>query len=191
MQKYLHIFKIHVKTMNEGELLVFHHGNEASLHEQTLYIITKKKMRFIQNLSFETLSLLNRLQKESKYNQVRQRALCIRLSFERYKIKELMTIFKVSRSTIYNWFNNWEEEGLRGLYDYKGRGRKKLFNREQQQQIKEWTKEEPKQLNLVRNRAEKEWGITASKDTIKRVLKSANFRWHRIRKVLGGKPNGN
>jgi transposase len=100
-----------------------------------------------------------------------------------------MAILKVSRSTIYNWFNNWEEEGLIGLYDYKGRGRKKLFNKEQQQQLKEWTKETPKQLNLVQDRAEKEWGIKASKDTIKRVLKSVNFTWHRIRKVLGGKPN--
>ena len=146
-------------------------------------------MRFIQDISLETLSLLDRVHKQSKYHKVRQRALCIRLSFERYKINELTTIFNVSRSTIYNWFNNWEEEGLRGLYDYKGRGRKKLFDEEQQEQIKEWTKENPKQLNVVQNKAEKEWGIKASKDTIKRVLKSSNFTWHRIRKVLGGKPD--
>ena len=113
-------------------------------------------MRFIQNLSHETLNLLNRVHKQSKHHQVRQRALCIRLSFEKHTIKELMAIFNVSRSTIYNWFNNWEEEGLRGLYDYKGRGRKKLFDEEQQEQIKEWTKENPKQLNVVQNKAEKE-----------------------------------
>lgn len=146
-------------------------------------------MRFITYLSYETLSLLNRLNKQSKHHQVRQRALCIILSFDKHTIKELMAIFKVSRSTIYNWFNNWEEEGLVGLYDYHGRGRKKLFNQEQQQQIKEWTKEHPKQLNLVQNKAEKEWGIKASKDTIKRVLKSASMTWHRIRKKLGGKPD--
>lgn len=75
------------------------------------------------------------------------------------------------------------------MYDYKGRGRKKLFNQKQQQKLKKWTKENPKQLNLVQNKAEKEWGIKASKDTIKRVLKSANLTWHRIRKVLGGKPD--
>ncbi len=146
-------------------------------------------MRFIQNLSYETLSLLDRLNKQSKHNRVRQRALCIRLSFEKHTIKELKAIFKVSRSAIYNWFNNWEEEGLVGLYDYKGRGRKKLFNQEQQEKLKEWTRENPKQLNLVQNQAEKEWGIKASKDTIKRVLKFANFTWHRIRKVLGSKPD--
>ncbi|NEP44439.1 MAG: helix-turn-helix domain containing protein [Okeania sp. SIO2H7] len=134
-------------------------------------------MRFIEDLSYETLNLLNRVHKQSKHHQVRQRALCIRLSFEKHTIKELMAIFNVSRSTIYNWFNNWEEEGLIGLYDYKGRGRKKLFSQEQQQQLKDWTKENPKQLNLVQNKAEKEWGIKASKDTIKRVLKSAKLTW--------------
>lgn len=78
--------------------------------------------------------------------------------------------------------------GRDGHYDYKGRGRKKLFNQEQQKQLKDWTKESPKQLNLVQHKAEQEWGIKASKDTIKRVLKSSSMTWHRIRKVLGGKP---
>lgn len=43
MQKYLHILKIHVKIMNEGESPVFHHGNEALLNKQTVYIKRLKK----------------------------------------------------------------------------------------------------------------------------------------------------
>ncbi len=39
MQKYLHILKIHVKMMNEGESPVFHHGNEAPLNKPTVYTI--------------------------------------------------------------------------------------------------------------------------------------------------------
>lgn len=70
-------------------------------------------MRYIEGLSQETVKLLNRLNKQSRHHQVRQRALalCIRLSWEKYTINELIKIFKVSRSTIYNWFNAWEDEG--------------------------------------------------------------------------------
>jgi hypothetical protein len=60
---------------------VFHHGIKARLNGQAVYIKSSIKMRFIQNLSYETLSLLKRLNKQSKKHQVRQRALCIRLSF--------------------------------------------------------------------------------------------------------------
>lgn len=146
-------------------------------------------MRYIENLSPETVSLLNRLNKQSQHHQVRQRALCIRLSFEKHTINQLIKIVKVSRRTIYNWFNAWEEMGLIGLYDRKGRGRKPLFNSEQKEQIKKWTKQHPQQLNLVLNKVKKNWGIKTSKDTIKRILKSVNLTWHRIRKVLGGQPD--
>ncbi len=37
--------------------------------------------------------------------------------------------------------------------------------------IKAWVKETPKKLTIVQEKIQKEWGIVASKDTIKRVLK--------------------
>ena len=60
-------------------------------------------MRYIKGLTKDTLKLLERIYKQSKYYQVRQRAHCILLSYQRYKISELMVIFRVSRNTIYNW----------------------------------------------------------------------------------------
>ncbi len=63
-------------------------------------------MRYIKGLTKDTLKLLERIYQQSKYYQVRQSAHCIRLSYQGYKISELMAIFKVSRNTIYNWFNN-------------------------------------------------------------------------------------
>ena len=93
-------------------------------------------MRYIKGLSRETLKLLKRIYKQSEYNQVRQRAHCIQLSYEGYTIAKLMKVFQVSRNTIYNWFNDWDKYGLAGLYDRKGRGRKRFFNVEQQKEIK-------------------------------------------------------
>ncbi len=146
-------------------------------------------MRYIKGLTKDTLKLLERIYKQSKYHQVRQRAHGILLSYQRYKISELMEIFRVSRNTIYNWLNNWESFGLVGLYNREGRGRKKLFNPLQQEAIKAWVKETPKNLRIVPEKIQKEWGIVASKDTIKRVLKCLGMKWKRMRKLVGGEPD--
>ncbi len=145
-------------------------------------------MRYIKGLTKETLKLLDRINKESNYYQVRQRAHCIKLSYQGYKISELMKIFQVSRNTIYNWFNNWECSSLAGLYNKLGRGGKKLFNLSKEKKIKEWVKETPKNLEKVKGRIKKEWGITTSKDTIKRIIKFAKMSWRRVKKIVGGNP---
>ena len=145
-------------------------------------------MRYIKGLTKDTSKLLKRIYKQSKYYQVRQRAHCILLSYQKYKISELMEIFKVSRNTIYNWFNNWESCGLIGLYNHPGQGRKKIFNDRQREIIKQWVKETPKNLGLVQEKIHSQWGVTASKDTIKRVIKFVQMGWYRIKRRVGGEP---
>ncbi len=149
----------------------------------------KFKMRYIKRLTKDTIKLLKRIYKQSKYYQVRQRSHCILLSHERYKISELMAIFKVSRNTIYNWLNNWDSLGLVGLYNREGRGRKKLFDPRQQEIIKTWVKENPKKLTIVQEKIKKEWGIVASKDTIKRIVKCLGMKWKRIRNIVASQPD--
>ncbi|NJL09991.1 MAG: transposase [Calothrix sp. SM1_7_51] len=99
-----------------------------------------------------------------------------------------MKIFKISRSTIYNYFNDWEDQGLVSLYDKKGRGRKSKLNNEQKEIIKEWVKENPKNLDKVTSRIFSEWGIKISSDTIRRILHFLNMSWHRIKRVVPKKP---
>ncbi|KJR40790.1 transposase [Candidatus Magnetoovum chiemensis] len=93
-------------------------------------------MRFIKYLSQETISLLKRIYKSSKYHKVRQRAHCIVLSNQGYTTSELMGIFSVSLLTIYNWFDDWEKVKLASLYDKKGRGRKSKLDSKQKEQVK-------------------------------------------------------
>lgn len=89
-------------------------------------------MRYIKSLTKDTLKLLERIHKQSKYYQVRQKGHCIQLSYQGYKIEELCQILKVSRNTIYNW----ESSNLVGVYNHPGRGFKKLFTPEQKRIIK-------------------------------------------------------
>ncbi len=146
-------------------------------------------MRFIRDLNVDTAKLLRRICKQSVHYQVRQRAHCILLSYEGKTIPELIEIFQVSRGTIYNWMNDWEEQRLIGLYNRQGRGRKPIFNQEQRQEIKAWVKETPKDLKKVLAKIKKSWGITVSKDTVKRVLKSLTMTWRRFKRGKAGEPD--
>jgi transposase len=141
-------------------------------------------MRFIRDLSWETKKMLERIYQYSEHHQTRQRAKCLLLSFQRTPIKELMKIFEVTRKTIYNWFSEWEQNKLIGLYNRAGQGRKPKLMKEQEKQVIKWVKEEPKSLKSVQSKVEKEWGIKISKDTIKRIIKKSNMRWKRMKRGL-------
>ncbi len=56
-------------------------------------------MRFIRELNTETKKLLERISWQSEFPQVRDRAKCILLSYQKLSINELMSIFGVSRKT--------------------------------------------------------------------------------------------
>ena len=146
-------------------------------------------MRFIRRISKDTIKLLERIHKSSRHHQVRQRAQCCLLSHEGYSINQLASIFRVTRLTITNWLNDWDEFALVGLYDRKGRGRKPKLTPEQQQKVKTWAKETPKNLDLVQNKIESEWKTQVSKDTIKRILNFLDMTWRRIKKQVSGQPD--
>lgn len=145
-------------------------------------------MRFIRDLNPENKKILERISRQSKSPQVRDRAKCIILSYERFSIEELIDLFKVSRKTIYNWLTRWEDQKLIGLYNQKGRGRKPLFNPEQEIQIKDWVKAEPKNLKKIVAKIEKSWNIKASKETLKRILKKLAMRWKRMKRGTSKSP---
>ncbi len=107
------------------------------------------KQRFIEGLSPETRRMLHRIYQHSRHHQVRQRAHCIRLSFDGFSVSQLMSIFEVTRKTIYTWLDAWDTERLAGLYDRPGRGRKQTFSDAEKAQIRVWVKASPHNLNPV------------------------------------------
>jgi len=145
-------------------------------------------MRFIREINPETKKMLNRIYKFSKNHEVRRRAQAVLLSYDGKTIEELILIFKVTRKTIYNWFTSWEDKKLIGLYNRKGRGRKPLFKLLQKQEVIQWVKTNPKNLNTVVNKINQEWGIRVSKETVKRTIKQQNFTWRRVKKKVAGSP---
>ena len=101
---------------------------------------------------------------------------------------ELMTVLQVSRKTIYQWLDAWDNRGFPGLYRRPGQGRKPTFSVEQKSQIRTWAQEHPKQLKQVLNKIREQWGVSVSIKTVKRVLKSLRLSWHRFRRTPNGRP---
>jgi transposase len=145
-------------------------------------------MIFIREINPLSAKLLERIYRQSRHHQVRQRAHCLILANQGVKIEELIKIFQVSYKTIYNWFERWESESMVGLYNKSGRGAKSKFNAEQEQKIKELAKDNARQLKQVVQKIEEELGIKTSKKTVKRILKRLKMSWHRMRRAVGGKP---
>lgn len=137
----------------------------------------------------ETSRLLQRIYRQSRHHQVRQRAHCLLLHQEGFTIAQLQEIFQVSRKTLYNWFNAWEDKGLVGLYNQPGRGRKPTFTPQQQEQIRTWAQQHPRQLKQVVQKVKEDWHISISTKTIKRILKALNMSWHRFRRAVARKPD--
>lgn len=146
-------------------------------------------MPFIRQLNPETLRLLERIYRQSRHHQVRQRAHCLILTTQGLTFAQLMQIFGITRKTLYNWFNTWEQRGVAGLYNRPGRGRKPTFTPEQQDQIRAWAQQYPQQLKRILHKVKTEWNITVSQDTVKRVLKALRLSWHRFRRLVGGQPH--
>src|SRR5688572_27904994 len=145
-------------------------------------------MRFIQNLSPETIQLLQRIYQSSKHHRVRQRGQCILLSDQGYMINELAHIFHVARVTIHNWFRNWESRRFAGLYDKQGKGRHQTFNQEQKEQIREWITFYPNNPNKLTQLIKQEFDMSTSRSTLKRLLNSLIITWRRIRKKVKPQP---
>ena len=146
-------------------------------------------MRFVKDVSPETVSMLQRIYKHSKHHRVRQRAQCLLLSVQGLTTTELVKIFQVDRITIYHWFDAWEAQHLAGLYDKAKSGRPQKCTPEQKEHIRQWAKVFPKNLNKIGSLVAEHFDLRISKQTVKRILKSLAFSWRRVRKGLKGEPD--
>ena len=128
-------------------------------------------MRFIQNLSPETCSLLHKIYKKSAHHRVRQRAHCLLLSYQGIHTTALMTIFSVDRITIYNWFDAWELHHFAGLYDKKRCGRPPKLTEAEQKKAQHYLEQHPRDIKKVVHLLEQETSKHVSTKTIKRLVK--------------------
>jgi transposase len=103
--------------------------------------------------------------------QVRNRCQCLLLSNQGKEVKELAVLFSVIPLTIYTWFYRWQEKGLVGLFNEKGRGRKGILSQADGEKIKQQVQAHAQQLKVARATLKKQLNKEFSQKTLKRFLK--------------------
>lgn len=134
-----------------------------------------RKKRYIEKLTDEQKSSLEKVYKTSKCQLSRKRAQCILLSHSGKSAQELSDIYCVRTRTIYTWFNKWESAGLKGIARKPGQGRKPLLDKDNTKHVKtvkELIENDAKSSRRVRTKVQSELGIQLSRKTLKRFLKN-------------------
>jgi len=131
-------------------------------------------MRFVK-LSEPELTTLQEGHKNGSQFQFRNRCQCLVLSNQGKTVSELAQFFEVSNITIYGWFDRWEKNGICGLMNKPGQGRKPILslqNPEHVSSVKAAVGKNAQSVKAVLAELESTTGETMSVDTIKRFLKN-------------------
>jgi len=122
-------------------------------------------------LNQEEILTLQEGHKNHPCYQVRNRCQCLLLSHQGKEVKELAIIFSVIPLTVYSWFYRWEEKGLVGLLNEKGRGRKPILLQTDSEKIKSKVQANAQQLKVARQELKVDLNKEFSHKTLKRFLK--------------------
>lgn len=131
-------------------------------------------MRFIQ-LSEPEITTLQEGHKNGSQFQFRNRCFCLVLSNQGKTVRELAQFFETSHITIYSWFDNWERNGICGLKNRKGQGRKPILSLQNPQhvsKVKALIAKNPQSVKSVVAELEPKLGASMHPETLRRFLKN-------------------
>jgi transposase len=131
-------------------------------------------MRFVK-LTEAELKTLQEGHKNGSQFQFRNRCFCLILSSQGKSVPELTKFFEVSRVTIYSWLDAWDKDGLVGLMNKPGRGRKPILsvqNAKQVKDVKAAIKKNRQSVKAMVAELESKIGVEMPPETLKRFLKN-------------------
>jgi transposase len=141
-------------------------------------------MKFIFSLSSVEIITLQNLSKYHPQAQVRTRGSLILLSHEKLPLKDIARISGITRQTASIWIDNWEEKGICGLFNEHNWGKPSKLTQSEKLDIIKLVKKTPRSLKKVLSEIKQRYGIDISQKTLKRICKSRNMSWKRLRKSL-------
>lgn len=124
-------------------------------------------------LSAEQLQELKNCYRNSTSHAHRTRSHIVLLKHQGWSSKEISLIPDYpTQSTVNNWLTRYEKDGILGLKNASGQGRKKLLDPLlHEQKVKDIVKKERQRLNVAKDILEKDLNIKFSKKTLIRFLK--------------------
>ena len=105
--------------------------------------------------------------------RVRQRAQAVYWSHQGYGLSAIAKALEAHYTSVSGWLDRWETQGLRGLYDEPRSGRPTIYTESEAQHLRELIEQEPRQVKQAQAQLIRETGKSASRDTLKRLLKKS------------------
>jgi len=142
----------------------------------------KTPTKFVKSLTSDQREQLKEIMKSSAPQRKRMRAHAILLSERRYSIDHIADIYQVDRDRVSQWLDWWEEYHFDGLDDDPRGGRPPKLNEQEQKQAIDLVRQEPRSLKQGLKSKASELGKIISHDTLKHLLKAADYVWKRMRR---------
>lgn len=150
--------------------------------------MSRPASRFVEKLTKSQIRKLEDLMEHGDTPRIRHRAHAILLSHQGVSVVELAKVFQTNRTTISQWLDRWEVEGLEaGLADRPRPGSPSKLTETQRSRVVELLKESPQNPSAVLSQISQEMGKEISRSTLGRIAKKAGLVWKRMRKSLGSK----
>ena len=130
-------------------------------------------MKFVAPLTEAERITLLEARDQGPTAPLRRRAQAVELSSRGYRLTAIAELLDVHRETVSGWLELWTTQGLRGLYDLPRCGRPPLFTPPEAEQVRIEVEQPPRQLKQVQARLLERTGKTASRQTLRRVLKKS------------------
>lgn len=148
-----------------------------------------KARKFVSPLSENDIARLEGVVKNSLSCRIRNRSHCIILSAKEFSVNEIVDILQVHRKTVSSWIDRWKLFNFDGLLDLPRSGRPSKLTDKEKEIAKNLIKEYPQSMKKVKEELAKKTGKIISVWTLKRLAKSFELKWKRIRKSLKSKRN--
>jgi transposase len=157
-----------------------------------------RPQRFIRKLTKKERQQIENLYRKGPNNRVRKRAQAIRLSAMGYAVQQILEILGCNQQSIHNWFNSFEQHGLKGLYDKPRNGRPVIADVDYRARLVQVTKTNPRDMGYpftvwtitrIRAHMAREKRILLSKSRVRQIMKEENLVFKRPKHTLAHKRN--
>jgi transposase len=130
-------------------------------------------MKFVAPVTEAERITLREARDQGPTAALRRRAQAVELSSRGYRLTAIAEVLEVHRETVSGWLDLWTTHGLRGLYDLPRSGRPPVLTPAEAEQVRAEVEQSPRQLRQVQARLQERLGKTASRQTLRRLLKKS------------------
>jgi transposase len=122
------------------------------------------------NLNKEEIAQLKSIIKNEKKYRTIHRAQALLLKYKGLSVSDIAFAFNVRTETAYMWIKNYRKDGIKSLYDKKGRGRKSVFKDIPEEEIREIINTKAS-ISIINATIKDKYNIHVSNESVRKFIK--------------------